>query len=141
MKRKYAIPNPVRIPMVAALPLVGIIQSANAKPRLSDFVRPDVGVVCFHLPGILSGLSGQRLLCHRRAANPQGRRPSLERKKITMTMENISDKKIHVQSVKLKGRSWDLPFLPYRELKRGGTIEFTMGPQPGQWGTNPRMLE
>jgi hypothetical protein len=81
MKRKYAIPNPLRIPMVAALPLVGIIQSANAKPRLSDFARPDVGVVCFHLPGILSGPSVRRLLGHRRAANPQGRRPSLERKK------------------------------------------------------------
>jgi predicted alpha-1,2-mannosidase len=62
-------------------------------------------------------------------------------KTITMTAENISDKNIYVQSVKLNGRNWDSPFLPYWELKRGGTIEFTMGPQPGQWGTIPRTPE
>jgi predicted alpha-1,2-mannosidase len=57
-------------------------------------------------------------------------------KKFTMTAENISDKNIYVQSVKLNGKNWDLPFLPYQKLKHGGTIEFTMGPQPSQWGTN-----
>jgi predicted alpha-1,2-mannosidase len=62
-------------------------------------------------------------------------------KKFTMTAENISDKNIYVQSVKLNGKNWDSPFLPYRELKRGGTIEFTMGSQPSQWGTNPAMPE
>jgi hypothetical protein len=27
----------------------------------------------------------------------------------------------------LNGRNWDSPFLPYEELKNGGTIAFTMG--------------
>jgi predicted alpha-1,2-mannosidase len=58
-------------------------------------------------------------------------------KNFTMTAENISDKNIYVQSVKLNGRNWDSPFLPYEELKNGGTIAFTMGAQPSQWGTNP----
>ena len=57
--------------------------------------------------------------------------------KITMTAENVSDKNIYVQSVKLNGKNWDSPFLPYKELSSGGTIEFTMGPQPGKWGTTP----
>ncbi len=58
-------------------------------------------------------------------------------KKFTMTAENISDKNIYIQSVKLNGKNWNSPFLPYRELKKGGTLVFTMGPQPSQWGTNP----
>jgi putative alpha-1,2-mannosidase len=62
-------------------------------------------------------------------------------KKFTMTAENISDKNIYIQSVKLNGKNWDSPFLPYKALKKGGTIAFTMGPQPSAWGTNPVMPE
>jgi predicted alpha-1,2-mannosidase len=58
-------------------------------------------------------------------------------KKFTMTAENISDQNIYVQSVQLNGKNWNSPFLPYRELKNGGSIVFTMGPQPNKdWGTN-----
>jgi predicted alpha-1,2-mannosidase len=58
-------------------------------------------------------------------------------KDFTMTAENISGQNIYVQSVKVNGKNWDSPFLPYEELKNGGSIDFVMGPQPGQWGTNP----
>ena len=58
-------------------------------------------------------------------------------KKLTMTAENLSDQNIYVQSVRVNGKNWDSPFLPYRELKNGGKLEFTMGSQPSQWGTNP----
>jgi predicted alpha-1,2-mannosidase len=58
-------------------------------------------------------------------------------KKFTVLAENLTDKNIYVQSVKLNGKNWDRPFLPYRELKNGGTMVFTMGPQPNKaWGTN-----
>ena len=61
-------------------------------------------------------------------------------KKFTMLAENLSDQNIYVQSVKLNGRNWNTPFLPYRELKTGGTIVFTMGPEPNKdWGTNPSL--
>jgi predicted alpha-1,2-mannosidase len=64
------------------------------------------------------------------------------RKKFTMLAESLSDQNIYVQSVKLNGRSWDAPFLPYRELKNGGTLVFTMGPQPNPaWGTNGAVPE
>jgi len=57
-------------------------------------------------------------------------------KKFTMTAENISDQNIYVQSVRLNGKNWDSPFLPYKELNDGGKIEFVMGPQPNkEWGT------
>jgi predicted alpha-1,2-mannosidase len=57
-------------------------------------------------------------------------------KKFTMTAENLSDENIYVQSVQLNGKNWDSPFLPYKELRNGGTIFFKMGPQPSRWGTN-----
>jgi putative alpha-1,2-mannosidase len=58
-------------------------------------------------------------------------------KKFTMLAENLSDQNIYVQSVKLNGRSWNTPFLPYRELKNGGTLVFSMGPEPNPaWGVN-----
>ena len=62
-------------------------------------------------------------------------------KDFTMVAENLSDQNIYVQSVRLNGKNWNSPFLPYSELKNGGKIEFTMGPQPGQWGINPVMPE
>lgn len=57
--------------------------------------------------------------------------------KITMTAANISDKNIYVQSVKVNGKDWNTPFLPYREIQNGATIEFAMGAQPSDWGTKP----
>jgi putative alpha-1,2-mannosidase len=62
-------------------------------------------------------------------------------KVFTMTAENISDQNIYVQSVRLNGKTWESPFLPYRELKNGGTIVFTMGSRPSQWGTRPVVPE
>ena len=58
-------------------------------------------------------------------------------KAFTMTAENISDENIYVQSVRVNGKKWDSPFLPADELENGGTIIFTMGPQPNKdWGTH-----
>lgn len=62
-------------------------------------------------------------------------------RKFMMIAKNISNQNIYVQSVRLNGKNWDSPFLPYKELKGGGKIEFVMGPQPSQWGTKPVMPE
>jgi predicted alpha-1,2-mannosidase len=56
-------------------------------------------------------------------------------KTLTMTAENISDKNIFVQSVRVNGKDWKSPILPHAELKNGGKIEFIMGAEPSQWGT------
>jgi len=59
-------------------------------------------------------------------------------KTFTMTVLNFSSENIYVQSFRLNGRDWESVFLPYRELKNGGSIVFTMGPQPNkQWGIHP----
>ena len=56
-------------------------------------------------------------------------------KSFAMTAKNISGENIYVQAVKLNGKNWNSPFLPYQTLKKGGEIEFTMGPKPSEWGT------
>ena len=57
-------------------------------------------------------------------------------KKFVVQAQNLSEQNIYVQSVKLNGKNWDSPLLPYRELKRGGTLVFEMGPRPSAtWGT------
>lgn len=59
-------------------------------------------------------------------------------KDFTMVANNLSDANMYVQSVKLNGKNWNSPFLPYSELKKGGSIVFEMGPEPNKsWGANP----
>jgi predicted alpha-1,2-mannosidase len=55
-------------------------------------------------------------------------------KDFAMTAKNISDENIYVQSVQLNGKNWESVFLPYQELKNGGSLVFTMGPKPSPWG-------
>ncbi len=57
-------------------------------------------------------------------------------KKFTVRAENLSEQNIYIQSVKLNGKAWNTPMLPYNELKNGGSIVYQMGPQPNlTWGT------
>jgi predicted alpha-1,2-mannosidase len=56
-------------------------------------------------------------------------------KRFTMIAERLSADNIYVQSVRLNGKVWDQAYLPYDEMKHGGTIVFTMGPKPStKWG-------
>ena len=59
-------------------------------------------------------------------------------KTFTMTAENLSEKNIYIQSVKLNGKDWTQPFLPYSELKDGGRIVYSMGPTPNKKWTQQR---
>jgi predicted alpha-1,2-mannosidase len=63
-------------------------------------------------------------------------------KTFTMRAEDLSEQNIYVQSVKLNGKDWNTPFLPYRELKNGGTLVFRLGPRPNpEWGTKGSVPE
>ncbi len=60
-------------------------------------------------------------------------------KVFTMTARNLSPRNIYIQSVKVNGKRWDSPILPYKEMKNGGAIDFTMGPEPNkEWGRAAR---
>jgi putative alpha-1,2-mannosidase len=62
-------------------------------------------------------------------------------KELSMEAKGLSDKNIYVQSLKVNGKDWVNPFLPYDEIKDGGTLVFTMGPRPSRWGTRPVIPE
>ncbi|MEY2496813.1 MAG: hypothetical protein QOD12_369, partial [Verrucomicrobiota bacterium] len=62
-------------------------------------------------------------------------------KTFTVTANNLSPDNIYIQSVQVNGKNLDNPFLSYNELKNGGTLTFSMGPKPSQWGINPRIPE
>ncbi len=54
-----------------------------------------------------------------------------------MLARDLSDKNIYVQSVKLNGKDWNTPLLPYAELRDGGELVFTMGSKPNmKWGVD-----
>jgi predicted alpha-1,2-mannosidase len=56
-------------------------------------------------------------------------------KTLHIEAKNLSEKNIYVQSVLLNGKNWQSPFLPYSQIKDGGTIVYTMGPEPNKaWG-------
>ncbi|MEU8826550.1 GH92 family glycosyl hydrolase [Streptomyces sp. NPDC048636] len=42
---------------------------------------------------------------------------------------------VYVQGLRVNGKPWHSTALPHRLLARGGTLEFTMGPEPSRWGT------
>jgi len=54
-------------------------------------------------------------------------------KAFTVTAENLTNDNIYVQSVRLNGKDWASPYLPYNQLKDGGTLAFVMGPKPSRW--------
>jgi predicted alpha-1,2-mannosidase len=63
-------------------------------------------------------------------------------KMLSITAQNLSDKNIYVQSLVVNGRPWTSPFLPHREIKDGGQLVFTMGPEPNkQWGVEAKVPE
>ena len=56
-------------------------------------------------------------------------------KTFTVVAKNNSDKNIYVQSARLNGRTLSKSYIEYSDIRRGGTLELTMGPKPSKWGT------
>lgn len=56
-------------------------------------------------------------------------------KTFTVVAKNNSDKNIYVQSARLNGRTLNNSYIDYKDIRRGGTLELTMGPKPSKWGT------
>lgn len=58
--------------------------------------------------------------------------------KFAMIANNLSEKNIYIQSVTLNGKTLDQPFIPYKEVAKGGKLIYNMGPDPNKaWGANP----
>ena len=74
----------------------------------------------------------RRFLRDRQPRGFKGRGAAFERQDAQVVRRNLSEKNIYVQSLTVNGKAWKSPFLPYSEIKDGGTIIYQMGPEPNQ---------
>jgi predicted alpha-1,2-mannosidase len=45
----------------------------------------------------------------------------------TITAKGLSDENRYIRGIKLNGKPYDLPYIGYKDIVKGGTLEFTMG--------------
>ncbi len=57
-------------------------------------------------------------------------------KKFTVKANNLSDKNFYIQSAKLNGKDYPYTYIKYSDIVDGGEIDFEMGSEPGNWGTD-----
>lgn len=53
-------------------------------------------------------------------------------KKFTLKANNNSEKNIYIQSVKLNGQNYTRSYITYKDIMKGGNLEFEMGAQPNK---------
>jgi predicted alpha-1,2-mannosidase len=59
-------------------------------------------------------------------------------KTFTMRAENLSSSNFYVQSALLDGAPYDKAYIRHEDIVKGGTLAFTMGPQPNPaWASSP----
>ncbi|MFE3165970.1 glycoside hydrolase domain-containing protein [Streptomyces sp. NPDC059224] len=56
--------------------------------------------------------------------------------KFTVKADGVSPSTYYVQSATLNGKRFDNTWLDYSQIISGGTLDFTMGSKPSQWGTH-----
>jgi predicted alpha-1,2-mannosidase len=55
-------------------------------------------------------------------------------KSFSVIATNNSATNVYIQSATLNGVALDVPVIRYRDIVRGGTLRFVMGPAPSKWG-------
>lgn len=50
-----------------------------------------------------------------------------------MVAHNNSAENIYIQSVRLNGQEYARPYIDFKDIKAGNTLEFEMGPEPAVW--------
>lgn len=56
-------------------------------------------------------------------------------KTFTIEAKNNSAKNIYIQSAKLNGKRYTRSYIDYKDIMKGGILEFVMGDQPSSFGT------
>jgi predicted alpha-1,2-mannosidase len=56
--------------------------------------------------------------------------------KLEIIGKNASSENCFVQSLKVNGKDWQSPWLSWKEFSAGGTVHFTLGKKPSNWGTD-----
>jgi predicted alpha-1,2-mannosidase len=62
-------------------------------------------------------------------------------KAFTVIAHNVSKQHKYIQSAKLNGKTYNKPYITYKNIIQGGTLEFQMGPKPNkQWGASSKSV-
>ena len=61
-------------------------------------------------------------------------------KTFTIRAIDVSDQNIYIQNARLNGKPYARSYIMYDDIVRGGTLEFQMGPQPSNFGTQTGSL-
>ena len=56
---------------------------------------------------------------------------------LRITAEGLEEGSFFVQSLKVNGRLWNKSWLEHKDIAKGGTLEFVLGPKPKGWDTGP----
>ena len=56
-------------------------------------------------------------------------------KTFTIEAKNNSAKNIYIQRAKLNGKTYTRSYIDYKDIMKGGTLEFVMGEKPSSFGT------
>ena len=57
---------------------------------------------------------------------------------LTIKGRGAGAKSPYVQELRLNGRAYEKTWIPYEAIARGGTLDFTLGPEPNErWATAP----
>ncbi|HEX4263773.1 MAG TPA: GH92 family glycosyl hydrolase [Verrucomicrobiae bacterium] len=59
-------------------------------------------------------------------------------KTIQILGENASVENCYVQTLKLNRKNYESPWIQWRDLERGTTLDFKLKNQPSKWGSDPR---
>lgn len=61
-------------------------------------------------------------------------------KDIEINAPNVSDKNKYIQSMKVNGKSYNKLTISHDDLVNGATLDFEMGSEPSEWGTDKKAL-
>lgn len=57
--------------------------------------------------------------------------------KLTITADGVTDDNRYVQQVSVNGKATSKSWVSWDALRRGGSLDYTVGTQPSTWGTGP----
>jgi predicted alpha-1,2-mannosidase len=60
-------------------------------------------------------------------------------KAIQILGEKASRENCYVQTLKVNGSNHNIPWIQWRDLAKGGILDFTLGDQPSKWGGDPKL--
>jgi len=87
----------------------------------------------FHTLGLYPDAGFPFYLLHTPAV-PRSEMRLTNGKKFTVVAKGLSLKNQFITSATLNGEPYPYSTLSHEDLMKGGTLEFTMGPEPGDWG-------